>query len=95
MRIQRGLAGSKSDRFDRAGNSDNGGNGDDGVVSHTGNFVIANFDRSGQINPLLTGLDTAQDDGVAGVDTALVKYGLARARQRFLKENRQAGFFAR
>ena len=95
VRIQRGLAGSKSDRFDRAGNSDNGGNGDDGVVSHTGNFVIANFDRSGQINPLLTGLDTAQDDGVAGVDTALVKYGLARARQRFLKENRQAGFFAR
>ena len=98
VRIQRGLAGSKSDdRFDRFDRVDSAGNCNDGVVSHTGNFVIANFDRSGRINPLLTGLDTAQDDGVAGVDTptALVKYGLAGARQRFLKENRSAGFFAR
>ena len=105
VRIQRGLAGS-SDRF-AAGSSSGGGGGgsdsdsdgvishSDGVISHTGHFVVANFDRAGRIHPLLTGLDTAQDDGVAGGDTALAKYALAQARQRFIKENRSAGFFAR
>ena len=59
--------------------------------SHSGSFVVANFDRASRLQPITTGIDLASDDkagqSTAGDGTGLQLYAEAQCRREFLMKN--------
>ena len=69
------------------------------IISHTGHFVIANFDRAGNAQQVTTGIDLSGDEGGAagrgggggggagGTAGDIADYASAQCRRNFLLKN--------
>ena len=68
------------------GGSTGGSTKEGTAISHTGHFVIANFDRAGKPQQVTTGIDLARK-GEGGDAAGIGGYAAAQCRRNYLLNN--------